>query len=41
VQGQWRWLGTNDAGRRVASGIYLYVMEAGTERKIGKIAVIR
>jgi hypothetical protein len=39
--GQWRWLGTNDAGRRVASGIYLYVMEAGTERKIGKIAVIR
>ncbi len=41
VPGQWRWLGTNDAGRRVASGIYLYVMEAGTERKIGKIAVIR
>lgn len=41
VTGQWRWLGTNDAGQRVASGIYLYVMEAGGERKMGKIAVIR
>jgi hypothetical protein len=41
VPGQWRWLANNDAGRRVASGIYIYVMEAGGERKTGKIAVIR
>lgn len=40
VTGQLRWLGTNDAGRRVSSGIYLYVMEASGERKIGRIAVI-
>jgi hypothetical protein len=41
VAGQWRWLGANDAGRRVASGIYIYVIEAQGERKIGKIAVIK
>lgn len=41
VPGQWRWRGVNDAGRRVASGIYIYVMEAAGERKIGKIGVIR
>jgi len=41
VAGQWRWSGANDTGRCVASGIYLYVMEAGGERRTGKIAVIR
>jgi len=43
---QLRWLVTSNSGRRVASGIYIYVMEAvnaqgETERKMGKIGVIR
>jgi hypothetical protein len=43
---QIRWRVTNDSSRRVASGVYIYILEAVntqgvTERKIGKIGVIR
>ena len=35
------WSGTDDAGHRVASGIYLYTIETDGVRREGKIAVIR
>jgi hypothetical protein len=35
------WSGTNGAGRPVASGLYLVVIEHGGSKKITKMAVIR
>jgi hypothetical protein len=35
------WDMRNDSGQNVASGIYLYLVQAGAEQKTGKIAVIR
>ena len=35
------WDGTNDAGRAVASGVYLYRMEAGDYRAVRKMLLIR
>lgn len=35
------WSGTNAAGRPVASGLYLVVIESGSSRKVLKLAVIR
>ncbi|RMH59454.1 MAG: T9SS C-terminal target domain-containing protein [Candidatus Hydrogenedentota bacterium] len=36
-----RWDGRNAAGRAVASGVYVYVLENGAERRVGKLVVIR
>jgi len=35
------WSGTNGSGRAVASGVYLVMVEAGSSKKILKLAVIR
>ncbi|MCP4228707.1 MAG: T9SS type A sorting domain-containing protein, partial [bacterium] len=35
-----RWFLRNDGGEEVASGVYLYYLDSGTDTKIGKIAVI-
>lgn len=35
-----RWNLCNDAGGEVASGVYLYYLDTGTDTKIGKIAVL-
>lgn len=35
------WDGTNDSGREVASGVYLYVLRAGNETKRGRVAILR
>jgi len=35
------WDLTNDHGDKVASGIYMYVITANSDKKVGKIAVIR
>ncbi len=40
-RGLLKWSGVDQFGRRVASGIYLYVMEVGSVRKEGKIALLR
>ncbi len=37
----WIWDGNNDAGRPVASGVYLYIITNGSELKRGRITVIR
>lgn len=38
---QYLWNGKNEFGEKVASGIYLYVLTAEGNRKIGKIAIIK
>ncbi len=35
------WDGTNIEGQKVASGVYLYVINAGTKTKVEKIAVLK
>ena len=35
------WLANNPAGRPVASGLYLVVIESGGTKKVMKLAVIR
>jgi hypothetical protein len=35
------WNGTNRSGRAIASGIYLITIEAGSQKKILKLVVIR
>ncbi|MBP7651903.1 hypothetical protein KA977_00680 [Candidatus Dependentiae bacterium] len=42
-QNQYRfiWDGKNDHGQSVASGVYIYMLEKGEEKKIGKILVIK
>ena len=36
-----RWTGTDDAGRRVGSGIYYYRLESRAGTKLGKLVVVR
>jgi len=36
-----RWDMRNDGGQNVASGIYLYLLTAGSSHKTGKVVVIR
>ncbi|MFQ5867594.1 MAG: S8 family serine peptidase [bacterium] len=38
---KYNWDGRNDYGERVASGIYIYVVNADGNRKAGKLAVIK
>jgi len=38
---KYNWDGKNDYGERVASGIYIYVVNADGNRKAGKLAVIK
>jgi hypothetical protein len=38
---KYQWDGRNDSGERVASGIYIYVVNADGDRKTGKLAVIK
>ena len=38
---KYRWGGRNDYGERVASGIYIYVVNADGNKKAGKLAVIK
>jgi len=38
---KYEWDGRNDYGERVASGIYIYVVNADDNRKTGKLAVIK
>ena len=35
------WDGRDKAGQRVPSGVYVYVLTDGTNRVVGKIAVVR
>lgn len=35
------WDGCNNSGKRVASGIYIYVFEAGDYKRVGKIGFCR
>ncbi|MFH1259945.1 MAG: M6 family metalloprotease domain-containing protein [Elusimicrobiota bacterium] len=35
------WNGKNDGGEKVASGIYVYLLEAEGKKRIGKIAIVR
>ena len=35
------WLGTDEADRPVASGLYLYRLVAGQQIRVGKLALIR
>lgn len=39
--GRWLWNLLNDASRPVGSGIYLYEVFLGSERRLGKLAVVR
>jgi hypothetical protein len=39
--GEWDWKGVDESGNRVASGLYIYILEANGERKCGKIVLIR
>jgi hypothetical protein len=41
ANGRWTWNLLNDASRPVGSGIYLYEVLSGSERRIGKLAVVR
>jgi len=41
LEGTHRWGAVNDAGRALASGVYLYVVSAGGESRSGKLTVIR
>ena len=34
------WKAKNNAGRRVASGVYIYVIKTDSQTKVGKIVVI-
>ena len=36
-----RWNGTNRSGFKVASGVYVYVIEHNNQRKVGKVVVVR
>ena len=36
-----RWDATNTGGKKVASGIYIYVVKSPTKTKTGKIAIIK
>ena len=36
-----RWDGTDDDGAEVPGGVYLYQVEAGSERARGKVVVVR
>jgi len=38
---KYEWDGRNDSGERVASGIYIYVVNADGNKKTGKLAVIK
>lgn len=38
---KYQWDGKNDSGERVASGIYIYVVNADGDKKTGKLAVIK
>jgi thermitase len=38
---KYEWDGKNDSGERVASGIYIYVVNADGNKKTGKLAVIK
>ena len=38
---KYNWDGRNDSGERVASGIYIYVVNVDGDRKTGKLAVIK
>jgi hypothetical protein len=37
----WRWDLANDAGEPVVSGVYIYVVTHGREKRSGKLALIR
>ncbi|MCB1185197.1 hypothetical protein KDM41_17390 [bacterium] len=39
--GQVAWLGRDDAGRAVASGVYFYEVRSGAEVKVGKVALLK
>lgn len=39
--GKEKWMGTNDDGQYVASGVYLWVITIGAEKTTGKIIVVR
>jgi len=38
---KYEWDGRNDYGERVASGIYIYVVNADGNKKVGKLAVVK
>ncbi len=38
---KYEWDGRNDYGERVASGIYIYVVNADGNKKVGKLAIIK
>jgi hypothetical protein len=35
------WLLKNDSGDNVASGVYIYVIKANSQKKTGKVVIIR
>lgn len=37
----WTWDGTNDSGRPVFSGVYIYILTDSTNKKMGKLTIIR
>lgn len=37
----YRWDLKNNEGKKVASGIYIYLLEDGQDKKVGKLGVIR
>lgn len=37
----WTWDGTNQSGKDVASGVYLYILTSGSNVKKGKLTIIR
>ncbi|MBI4249193.1 MAG: Ig-like domain-containing protein [Elusimicrobia bacterium] len=39
--GELKWDARNEEGESVASGVYLFIMESATEKKLGKLIIIR
>ena len=35
------WAGLDDRGRSVASGVYMYAIDIGSERRVGKMVMLK
>jgi hypothetical protein len=41
VSGKYQWDGKNDFGEDLASGVYLWVVKTSSEKKVGKLIIVR
>ena len=41
LENEFQWDGTNSHGEEVADGMYIYILTSGSEKRIGKVALVK